>query len=475
MLRDRLLFLGLAGAFLAAPGHPSALFPGLPLGWIGLGLALILLIWGLALPGAFPRVRPAAAAVACLLIAKVASAWLAPPYGLVAEYRTGGTDARVERSTEWPRLGATRVDQVLRFEGAKFPVHFFNDVQRFNYFTANEPQRDLLPFTVRWHGQFWARSEGTYRFGVEANGTASLSIVGLATVGGEPLRVESSNRVQHSVAEATLTSGLHPIEILYSRPDGSMPWLAVTVAEGASEPLALAVPRIVHGSPDPSTLERDGLFGPSARTVDAAYLLLFASAFALHARSALRAARRSDPCVQEVSSSRVTVYERLLLGLFALTALAIELWSHVRLAGQTLLLSGGNDWLAYEGFARDLLLNGPLLQEGRPLGQSLAFYYQPLYIYWLALVHVVLGEGMFGPLFANTALGVAANVLVYFLARELFGRASAIAALLLFAGYRVTVFAPTAGLLLSENLVVPLVPLLLLLLVKAARSGAWRP
>ena len=41
-------------------------------------------------------------------------------------------------------------------------------------------------------------------------------------------------------------------------------------------------------------------------------------------------------------------------------------------------------------------------------------------------------------------------------------RASAVVALLLFEAYRVTIFAPTAGLLLSENLLILLVPLVLL-------------
>ena len=51
------------------------------------------------------------------------------------------------------------------------------------------------------------------------------------------------------------------------------------------------------------------------------------------------------------------------------------------------LLSGGNDWLAYESYARDVLLSGPLMTEGRALGQGAPFYYQPLYIYWVALTH----------------------------------------------------------------------------------------
>jgi len=143
----------------------------------------------------------------------------------------------------------------------------------------------------------------------------------------------------------------------------------------------------------------------------------------------------------------------------------------VHLFGRAVILSGGNDWLAYEGFARDLLANGPLLTEGRPLGQGVPFYYQPLYIYWIALTHLLLGESLFAPLFMNTVLGVGAALGLYLLTRELFGRASAVAALLLFEACRQTFFAPTAGLLLSENLLFPLAPIFLLLLVRLAKTG----
>ena len=148
-----------------------------------------------------------------------------------------------------------------------------------------------------------------------------------------------------------------------------------------------------------------------------------------------------------------------------------ELLGHAHLFGRAVILSGGNDWLAYESFARDILLNGPLLTEGRALGQGLPFYYQPLYIYWVALTHLLLGESLFAPLFMNAVLGVATGVGLYLLTRELFGRTAAIVAMPLFEVYRQTVFAPTAGLLLSENLLFPLVPVFLLALARLAVTG----
>ncbi|MFN8632483.1 MAG: glycosyltransferase family 39 protein [Chloroflexota bacterium] len=145
--------------------------------------------------------------------------------------------------------------------------------------------------------------------------------------------------------------------------------------------------------------------------------------------------------------------------------------ANLHLFGRAVVLSGGNDWLAYESYARDVLVNGPLMTEGRALGQGLPFYYQPGYIYAVALSHLVLGESLSAPLFMNAVLGVLTALGLYALTRQLFGRVAAVVALLLFEVYRQTVFAQTSSLLLSENLLFPLVPPVLLLLARVARTG----
>ena len=66
------------------------------------------------------------------------------------------------------------------------------------------------------------------------------------------------------------------------------------------------------------------------------------------------------------------------------------------LAGRATILSGLDDWLIYESSARDILLNGPLMDGGQ--GHAPPFYGQPLYPYVLALAHRLTGESLFGPL-----------------------------------------------------------------------------
>ena len=59
----------------------------------------------------------------------------------------------------------------------------------------------------------------------------------------------------------------------------------------------------------------------------------------------------------------------------------------VALGEQVMMLVGGDDTMTYEGYARDILLNGILMSGGQPLGQGEPFYYQAFYPYFLAAMH----------------------------------------------------------------------------------------
>jgi len=487
MLAPRPLFFVLGLLYVALPGHPFAALPGLPLGLLGTALALVLAAWWIGLPDAPPRARTVVAGLAILGLVKVAVAVSAPSYGLAADYRTEGATVP-ERSTEWRRADWTRIDATPTFASDEFPVHFFNDVTRFNYYRAAEPRRDLLPFDVRWVGQFYAEHDGRYTFALESNGTASL------TIGNVRASIEQAGRLRSATVNIDLAVGLHPFQASYRRPDEQMPWLSVAVGRtgAAPAPSAPIEPRLLlQPSATRAGLASDMLLRPLAWGVDIALLALLGMALLAHLWHAARERRPSPPrplsltrergrmaggqglASEEGVAANWTASEHPLLALYVLAASTLALAAHLHLFGRAVILSGGNDWLAYEGFARAVLLDGPLLTEGRPLGQGAPYYYQPLYIYWLALVHLVLGEGLFGPLLANALLGIAAGLGVYALGRELFGRLAGGAALLAFELCRVTFFAPTAGLLLSENLLIPLVPIILLLFVRAARGAGW--
>ncbi len=470
----RALFFGAALTYVLVPGHPLGVFAGIPLTIASVALALALAVWAIGVPGSPPRVRAAVLGIAALAAARLAVAMMAPAYGLVAEYRAGGAEAPVERSTEWLSGPGTRVDQALLFRGAEFPVHFFNDVGRFNYYTANEPKRDLLPFTARWTGLFSVLDPGRYRLVLEANGAATISMPGLVASSESLLSIDSGQRVREASIEADLSAGLHPLAVTYTRPSETMPWLVVSAGPAGGRVRPLGAPDLAREGTTVDRLRWDAVLRPLALGLDVGYLALLALIALTHLSRWLGRAPEARARVGVTDAGpRVARWERPLLGLFAGLSFGSALAAHHYLFGQAVILSGGNDWLAYAGFARDVLLDGPLLSGDRPLGQGQPYYYQPLYAYWLAGVQLLLGEGLWGALLANALLGAAANLLVYCLARELFGRLTALIALVLFGVYLPAVFAPTTGLLLSENLLVPLVPLLLLLLARAALGGRW--
>ncbi|HUR08067.1 MAG TPA: glycosyltransferase family 39 protein, partial [Nonomuraea sp.] len=446
MAQARPLLIGAALLALALPGHPLAPLSGLPLDLPALGLLVLLAGWWIALPGAPRRAVALAGALLVLGVLKATIWWAAPGYGLDASIRPSSSPA-IDTVGQTPRYRG--VDLALDFEGDTFPVHFFNDIRAFNFYTPNQPKRDLLPFTATWHGLLVVPADGTTTLTLEANGPATVELGS-----GQRAAIEQPGRVREATLTAGLPAGLVPIAVSYRRPDEAMPWLRV---RSGADDAPLGAPLLVRDGTTAASVAADGWLRPLAYVVDGLLAGVLALAFVGHTRAV---ARRASP-------------DRVLLGAYVVFATGAVLLGHLPLYGRAVIQSGGNDWLAYESYARDILLNGPLLTEGRPLGQGAPFYYQPLYIYWVALTHLLLGESLFAPLFMNAVLGIAAGVGLYLLTRELFGRAAAVLAVPLFELYRLTVFAPTAGLLLSENLLFPLVPAFLLVLIRLARSGRY--
>ena len=90
---------------------------------------------------------------------------------------------------------------------------------------------------------------------------------------------------------------------------------------------------------------------------------------------------------------------------------------------------------------------------GVPHGQGEAFYYYPYYSYFMAAVHKLAGEDLFGPIFANFVLLFATNVVAYRLGRRLYGSQAALVAVAALVGIEQLAFVRHYSVrLLSENL-----------------------
>src|SRR5439155_25845388 len=177
------------------------------------------------------------------------------------------------------------------------------------------------------------------------------------------------------------------------------------------------------------------------------------------------------------SARRANALVRAALGAVPLVFLAHGMLIQAPLAGRAAILSGLDDWLIYESSARDILLNGPLMDGGQ--GHAPPFYGQPLYPYVLALAHRLSGESLFGPLALQFAALVGVLVGTAVLARRAFGSHLDGLVGLAFVCVLVQLEAEhfkVARQLFNENLYMPLVMASLVVLVGLARqprAASW--
>ena len=104
---------------------------------------------------------------------------------------------------------------------------------------------------------------------------------------------------------------------------------------------------------------------------------------------------------------------------------------------------------------------------GKSLGQGRPFFFQPFYPYYLAGMHWLTGEGVWGPIVLQIFGDGVAGVVLYFLAKRLFGLGAAVATLGLFAVLGLSQLDWVARKLLSENLYFVLLPGAVLSIVRA--------
>jgi hypothetical protein len=373
----------------------------------------------------------------CLLIGQA----IAPPIGLKASYWAAAQPNGVpERSTDFPWLtDATRIEKSLSLRGEDFGVHFFNDAARFNFGPDVVPARDQLPFSVRWQGWLLSPSDGARRFVVTSEGPATV------TLDGTPLDPPDSTR--------DVSSGLHVLQVDYSRPEARVPVLRLEWQRTPGGALETLGGDDLRWRADAGPADASSLLVWVGRaivaTVIGVWLVL----------GGLRLRRKG-----------ADAWWRALLWLVPVGFLGYGMFLEAPVAGKATILSGLDDWLIYESSARDVLLNGWRMDGGQ--GHALPFYGQPLYPYVLAGLHRLTGESLSGPIAVQFAALGCVVVGSAELARRAFGTLLdglvAAAALLVLLQLEPEHF-KIARQLFNENLYMPLVMVSLIVLVALAR------
>lgn len=471
--RGPLLTLVAALVYLLADGHPESWLAGLPWRPFSLAVAVIggIVAWTFW-PQATSRSSPyehslavrrptlagrafVAAAVLILVLAaaKAVVGSQALQVGLPGLYYDNSRfQGDIERSTDYLGEPWTRRERELFFGGDEFPTFFMNDVQRFNFFGEEGEKRKNIAFSVRWEGFLYAPTEGSYQLWLTASGPAALRVDGKQVAS-----VDSDGRETAEVS-LPLTAGSHAIRVTYARKPPRSPDLKVEWnVDGRRQ--ALRIPYIFPAAVTPAQWQADRTMLAVSRGLDGVFLGI--AALVLLGFAAVAVARfRAKPV------ARARMLERVALAAWLLTVFWSATVPRLDRVDKMALLGGGQDWLTHESFARDILIGGPLMTLGKPLGEGGTFYAQPFYPYALAGLHALTGEDQFGVLALQVLGSAMAGVVLYYLAKRMYGTPAAIATFLLFLPFWSWHLEWVAYRLISEAIYFLILPALFLALVR---------
>ena len=444
-------------AYFVVPNDAGGLVHGIPLGPLE-AAALLMLAWLAA-----TRVRLPGAPLVAILLATTHLAGAAIPGapGLRARYfaNAEGSGAH-ERSTEFRGDAFTRIDRELNFapQARQVPLPFFNDNSRFNFYKVGEPQRRGLAFAVRWSGLWWVDRERTrvYLDAPAAAGEIHLdgaAVMAVGAGGGSPV-----------IHELALTPGWHRLDVTFSSPYGSPRVFSSGVMDGDR--------RVPFGVSMVATQQVRSWQMTSARILrrvkTGADLALVAVLGWVFARAFV------GVVLQLRQPSTAAVRLRQVMWIFAALAAGEALSHALPWWHRNMVLIGGDDTMTYEGYARDILLNGVLMNGGRPPGEGEPFYYQAFYPYFLAAAHGMFGESMFGPVLLQRLLAALTVWSLVDLSVQLTSQRAWLTALPLSAAFVAWKFWPIAAQPLNESLYVPLLAATTAALVRTCRDPHWR-
>ena len=168
--------------------------------------------------------------------------------------------------------------------------------------------------------------------------------------------------------------------------------------------------------------------------------------------------------------------ERLVAAAVVLIFAAQGLFLGAIHVGRVWDLTTGDDWFGFEARARDVLINGPLMTLGAPLGQGQPFFFYPLYSYFAAAVHRIAGEDGSGIVFAQFLVLALTTMVIFRLGRELFGERVALGSALLLVAIEQLAFTRYYTVtMLADNLYVLPVALSVLSLTRVTKTDRMAP
>ena len=425
-------------AYIVIPAAGWGWLNGPPLGhWEAAALALVWWAW------AVERHLPGRRILTILVVAKLALGGVFVDRGLAAQYYANDTwTPPVERSAELREPGVTRHEERLAYGAAgqpDLPLHFFNDL-RFNFIEPGDPKEDRLAYSAEWRG-FLRHDDNsspvTFYLETATGVSGQLSIDDRSVI-----VLDSATPRSGSI---TLQSGWHAVRVRVKAPYGSGRRVeAGEMVDGTKRPFDRG--RILLRPVGSARLVIDATLRWVTRIVDAIMLFWLALLVVMRARHAWRHARIG----------------RLLFLVAIIEALAFA-WGY---AGRMVVMLGGDDWLMYESYARSIALGDVI-----GAGQKGVFHTQPLYPYFLALIHLGFGDGLFGIVLVQRLLLAATVGWVAGMTKRLFGPRAGWIALVGGGAFLYIKIGRWTNVLLTEQVFLPLLAGWIAMLVKIAVDG----
>lgn len=359
-----------------------------------------------------------------------------------------------------PPSEAPRVDRRIDFTPGEFelPLYWINDLERFNFQGPDQPRRDRLPFSAVWEGYWWVETNGEvlglYMDAPGASGEIVIDGVKVLAMG--PADITAAASVEP-------LRGWHQLILRLSAPP--------TATKRFSAGQLIANQRVPFDAASLAQRRIPSWQRMILRAIDVVTWIVTVGVLAwlgVLVLVALRDISREFRAAITPESQRRAAIKAL-----SMAAIAEACWFAWPWAGRVMVLVGGDDTLTYEHYARRILADGLLMPH---LAEP--FYYQVLYPYFLAAMHALFGESMFGPMLVQ-------RLLVAFLAWTIMDLAVRIsrpgawrAALVVGAVVAYAKAGPISAKLLNESLFVPLLAMWTILLVRLAgvptMSGAVR-
>ncbi len=362
---------------LTAPGGWSGALGGAPFTTPARALlaASAVLVAGLVVTRPTRQVGAAVLVAMLGLIAfKLALGYLDVPSGWRAEYQMLEPSPPKTAGFAWRlRYHRYRIDPVLTGRADRLDLPFLNDLQRFNQPPFPSPRAQHLPLRITWSGWFNTTRPDALQVYAQATGPLALSLDGHA------LRVKGEPGLMAVPVEA----GWHSLVVAYDKPAETMPAVFVKALLGDT-PLELR-PWPAHRIVPTVFL---GRLSDGAVAVGFLVLLWQFVATGLTQRRPLAAPTAASDRTG-VSTGRSGAL--LVIAAAAIIALRAAMLANGA-AGATVEWGPGEDHLAYEGLARNILEEGLLMPEGKPLGQGTPYFFYPLYSYALAAFHLAVGD-----------------------------------------------------------------------------------